>query len=378
MFQERLVALYPSVNHFKKEAFELAKSLQFPNRKVESYRKISLKEIENFELKGVSKAQYKVVCKDARVMPLKLEDAKKTYQIFLENRLKNRLKNQKDYFSALNDALGEDGLFFFIPPKTQVDEPIEIEMIFDSEGKHYFPQIQIYMARESSASFVLKYKFLNGAKSISNQLIDIYLDRDSKADFINEAIFDPSFLSIQALSTSLKRNSKLNYYTLTRGSNFFKQDLKAELLEEGAEVSLKGASKLSGSLCSHTNVLIEHVAANARSNQLFKGVLEDSSFKTFEGKIYVHKEAQKTEAYQLNNNLLLGKDASVFTKPNLEIFADDVKATHGATVAKLSEEELFYFQTRGISKETAKRFLAFGFLDEIVKDIPKWHSTPKL
>jgi Fe-S cluster assembly protein SufD len=103
--------------------------------------------------------------------------------------------------------------------------------------------------------------------------------------------------------------------------------------------------------------------------------MNDQSSSTFEGKIYVIPEAQKTEAYQLNNNLLLGSKSFAFSKPNLEIFADDVKASHGATVSNLSEEELFYFQARGISKKVASETLAKGFLDEIIKDASLCSTT---
>jgi Fe-S cluster assembly protein SufD len=131
---------------------------------------------------------------------------------------------------------------------------------------------------------------------------------------------------------------------------------------------LKGATELTGDNVAHTEVRIEHKAEGARSNQHFKMVLHDQSKGSFEGKIYVDSVAQKTEAYQLNNNLLLGDRATIFTKPNLEIFADDVKASHGATVTRLSEEELFYFQSRGIGKERAGSFLAKGFLKEVLYD----------
>jgi Fe-S cluster assembly protein SufD len=376
MLQDRIENLYAKPAGVKSLAWDLLKKINFPNRKVEAYRKISLKELEEFEVFGKANPKYEVKTSDSRVQVLSIKDAKKTYELFLENRFKERIKNEIDYFALENSAFSEEGRFFFIPPKVEVEEPIVIDLIFEEENLHYLPSIMIYMARDSKAKFVLNYKFLNESKVISNQLLDIYMDRDSSLEFVNNAIFDEKFLTIQSLRSSLKRNSKLSFWSLTKGSKFFKQDFKAELLEENSEVSFKGASELSQNHKSHTMVLIEHKAENARSNQLFKAVLNDSSYKTFEGKIYVHREAQKTAAYQLNNNLLLGDEAQVFTKPNLEIFADDVKASHGATVAKLSEEELFYFQTRGISKDIAKKFLAGGFLDEIKKDIPNWHSIP--
>ena len=116
----------------------------------------------------------------------------------------------------------------------------------------------------------------------------------------------------------------------------------------------------------HVNVRVEHLAPHCRSNQLFKGVLTDFSRSSFEGKIYVDQIAQKTEAFQLNSNLLLSDRAHADSKPNLEIFADDVKASHGATVGQLNAEELFYMKTRGITQEEASNLLVFGFAQEIL------------
>jgi Fe-S cluster assembly protein SufD len=120
----------------------------------------------------------------------------------------------------------------------------------------------------------------------------------------------------------------------------------------------------------HTNVVICHHEPHATSMQLFKGVLTDQSKSSFQGKIYVAQKAQKTQAYQLNNNLVLSRSAEAHSKPNLEIFADDVKASHGATVGKLDPEQLFYLKTRGFSEQQAQNTLISGFLQEVVACIP--------
>jgi Fe-S cluster assembly protein SufD len=148
-----------------------------------------------------------------------------------------------------------------------------------------------------------------------------------------------------------------------------RQDFCVQLQGERAEAALNGLSLLTGSRQTHTHVLMKHEAPHTRSSQLFKTILADTSRFSFSGKIYVCREAQKTEAYQSNHNLLLSPHALAYSKPNLEIFADDVKASHGATVSKLKEDHLFYLKTRGLPMEIAKKLLVIAFGQEIIHKV---------
>ncbi len=152
------------------------------------------------------------------------------------------------------------------------------------------------------------------------------------------------------------------------GSISLKQDFYVSLSGENAQCELKGINVLSKNLQSHVNVHMEHSAPHCLSNQLFKNVVSDAGKTSFEGKIFVHSKAQKTCAYQLNNNLLIGKKALSYSKPNLEIFADDVKASHGATVAQLDSEHLYYLRSRGLTLPRARQLLIKGFISEIIDE----------
>ncbi len=363
MFQERIETLYKS---------SLSK-ITFPDRGVEAYRKIPLSEIANYPFTKRGEAYLDLGQITKQVVALRMEEAKKTYAILIENRAKERLLREKDYFASLSRAVCENGYFLYVPPGTVIDEPISLTMNYAGSFSHFAPHIQIFIGKGANVKFVLKPQFSNFNSGMVNGIIDLYLDRLAHCEWVDESIIPESALYINSVRASLKRESKLSFWGLTKGSNFFKQDFQVELLEEESEVSLKGASFLFAKNVSHTHVLIEHKARNTKSRQHFKAVMKDQSSSTFEGKIFVEAEAQKTEAYQLSNNLLLGQKSAVFCKPNLEIFADDVKASHGATVSRLSDEELFYLQARGISKELASNYLSSGFLDEIIKDIPSWH-----
>jgi Fe-S cluster assembly protein SufD len=149
-----------------------------------------------------------------------------------------------------------------------------------------------------------------------------------------------------------------------------RHDYRVAMSGENSEALLHGLLTLKDRREAHNNILIDHQAPHCRSNQLFKGVLSDVSRSSFEGKILVRQEAQKTEAFQLNNNLLLSERANADSKPNLEIFADDVKASHGATIGQLNAEHLFYLKTRGLRDIEAKKLLVNGFCREILDLIP--------
>ncbi len=358
MFQKQIEAIYPG----------MSLKVGFPDRKVEAYRKVPLQVITNATLTEKGKESLDLSEIPSSIVALKMEEAKKTYALFLENRRKEKAAKESDFFAALTEAVSENGYFFYIPANVVIEEPIPLKMNYSGKNSCFFPYIQIFVGRGAKVSFQFKPVFTNFEKGMISQIIDLCLDKDAFCNFVDETDIPVDAFYIQSIRSSLKRKSSLNYWSISKGSHFFRQDFKIELLEEESEVSLKGATYLCEKNVSHTQVLIEHKAPHAKSNQHFKAVMNDQSSSTFEGKIFVVSEAQQTEAYQLNNNLLLGSKSSAFSKPNLEIFADDVKASHGATVANLSEEELLYFQARGISREVARKTLAKGFLDEITRD----------
>ena len=360
MFEEGIKALYPG----KAGAlWDHAWKVGFPDRHTESYRKASLQPVSKFTLATAGQVKIEGAI-PAPIVLLTFEEAKKTYATFLENRIKSKLK-EKNFFAALTNAIFEQGFFLYIPPNTVIDESISLSVLYEGENAYFAPHLQIFVGRGSSVRFQVSPLLKSG---VSSQVIDIYMDRNASCHWVETTDFPYETMYMNAIRATVKENSHLQVWSHTKGSQFFRQDFQVELFEN-SEAVLKGASDLREKRVSHTEVLVAHRGPHARSNQHFKGVMQDSSRSTFEGKIFVEPEAQKTEAYQLNNNLLLGAESMVFSKPNLEIFADDVKASHGATVAQFSQEELFYFQTRGIGKEKAAQFLAAGFLKDVIYNV---------
>lgn len=307
------------------------------------------------------------------VIALPFSQAIKTYGTLLSSTWAKSIKEEVDPFGALNAACFQDGLFLYIPPKLQLDTTIEItHVIKGHDGIFCMPKICIFQGAHSQVKILYKHESAI-QKYFSNAAIDFYVEENAHSHLIydgtNKKNEEHSW-AFDALRCKLKKNSSLKVIQAGHNAHVHRNDIHAELIGENADVSLNGLWMLKGSNEVHTNVVVHHSEPHATSMQLYKGVLTDHAKSSFQGKIFVRKIAQKTQAYQLNNNLVLSDHAEAHSKPNLEIFADDVKASHGATVGKLDPEQLFYLKTRGFSDLQAKNTLISGFLNEVIDLIP--------
>lgn len=309
----------------------------------------------------------------AQVSVSTLQEAVQTYGAFLNNHWTKSLKEEDDAFAAINGALHRKGAFLYIPPKTVIEAPIQILHIVDVENQLCMaaPRLNIFVGAQSQAVFCATQKNFSANGYFVNQVVELVLEENSNVQYAQLLCDEhPAAWHFDALRATLKRNATLKTICVTEGSMTVRTDYRIALIGENAEVLLNGVWMLRDKREAHVNVFIEHQAPNCRSFQLFKGVLNDFSRSSFEGKIMVRRPAQKTEAFQLNNNLLLSDHAHADSKPNLEIFADDVKASHGATVGQLDQEQLFYMKTRGFDDAAAKNLLVFGFCDQVIEMIP--------
>ena len=285
---------------------------------------------------------------------LPLDQAMKSYGVVLQNRFAKELNEEREEFAVLNGAIHQ-GLFLYVPPNTQV-KPLTILSQLSSDG-WMAPRLQIFLGKGSS----LDLTEIHRGSGVASALIDIVCEENSELRILDVPELSEGAELYRTLRATLKKGARLVSLSKTNGAANLRYSFHIQLAQENSEVDLRGLDLLSKENQAHTNILIEHLAPHCRSSQHFKKVLEDKSRSSFEGKIYVHPIAQKTEAYQLNQNLLLSKDAFAKSLPNLEIFADDVKASHGATISQLDEEEIFYLRSRGLSELEAKRLLLKGF-----------------
>ena len=303
-----------------------------------------------------------------------LNDAIRPYGAFLNNRWAQSAKVEQDPFALLNGALHQNGALLYVPPKKAISTPLQILYVEDVEAgeltPHLMPRLHLFAGAFSELKVVTKRFSLSNAPCLSNEVCDIVLEEGARVSLhqTNWGMASEAW-RLAALRATLKRGSFLEALQITNGAQTNRNDYHVQLCGEGSEALLYGLSGMADKKQSHTHILMDHQAPHCESSQVFKTVLEDQSRSSFEGKILVRQKAQKTNAYQLNNNLVLSERAHADSKPNLEIFADDVKASHGATVGQLDQDQLLYLRTRGYSKEKATAQLISAFAHTLIDRI---------
>lgn len=306
----------------------------------------------------------KHVPKQCIIMPL--SKALKTFGSYLQTRFEKQAS-----FAALNAALFQEGLFIYVPPKCVLDAPLHI--VHHYEGDTPFslvaPRIHVFAGAESKCAIFLSD--VNGKTSTwNNSVIDLYLEKSASIDLSVMTFQNEETFHTEAITAHLQSESSLNVFALMDGAKAARKDFHVTLEGEKANASLKGLWLVQSKREVHVNVFMDHAAPHTYSSQQFKGALTDFGKSSFEGKIFVRENALKTEAFQANHNLILSEKALCYTQPNLEIFADDVKASHGATCGTLNKEHLFYLKTRGMEEGQAKKLLVAGFMNEMIEAIP--------
>jgi len=301
------------------------------------------------------------------VVALPLTSAMNTYGSFIENRWNKMFKEDKDFLSLLNQALHPEGLFFYLPPNTTLKVPVQTLSLSTNPNIPSFTRILLFLAERSQINWISS----GWGSGIRHLFVDISLEEGASSSHTSLSDSEEGW-TFNSLRTTLKRDAYFQYFAACFAPAILRQNIKTILLGERSQAILQGIWNLRQQAQAHLYVDVEHLSPSAKSLQKFKGVLSGFSQSSFEGRIYVHPQAQKTEAFQLNQNLLLVETGAprAYARPSLEIFTDDVKASHGATVAQLDEEELFYLKSRAISLETSKRLLIQGFLREIIDSLP--------
>ena len=268
-------------------------------------------------------------------------------------------------FTALNLAFA-DVKIVRIPKETSVAEPIEFT--FDGEeGKATFPHIVVIAEAGSKATIVETYA--SNARSFTNAAVQVIVEDNANLMHYRVQKDSPEAFNYGATEVTLGRGSSYNSTNINLGGGLSRHDIELKFTAEGGEAWVDGLYMLNASQHHDTHSIIDHTVPNCLSHQNYRGVLNDKSRAVFNGKVFVRENASGTDAQQSNKNLLLSNDARVDTKPQLEIFNDDVKCAHGATVGQLEEEELFYLLTRGLPESLARNLLTYGFVEQIINKI---------
>ncbi|MEM7193777.1 MAG: Fe-S cluster assembly protein SufD [Pseudomonadota bacterium] len=274
-----------------------------------------------------------------------------------------------DGLQALNQAFLADGVVVRLAAKQALDKPLEILHITSGDRICSQPNVFLTLGEGSKAVVVERYVTSDAAVTWTNSQTRAQLEADSSLDhYIVQTSSAKSYL---VTDVEAKQNSGSRYSarTITLGSGLTRNNLSTHMLEEHAHCDMFGLYSMSGRQHVDNYTTMIHGAANCSSRELYKGVLNQRSRGVFHGRIKVEKDAQKTDAEQSNNTLLLSRDAEIDTKPQLEIYADDVKCSHGATIGQIDKNSLFYLRSRGIDDVAARSLLTFAFVNDVLAEV---------
>jgi Fe-S cluster assembly protein SufD len=289
----------------------------------------------------------------------------------LEKHLGHYAQNADNGFTALNQAFFLDGGFVFVPPGKVVEEPIQLVYVSTAKpgGATFHPRNLVIAEANSRVTILESYVSLGGAGYFNNAVTELFAGDNAQLEFVKYQDEAPDAFHMAAFHGEFGRASNVSVHSFALGAKLSRNNIRTRLAGEGLECILNGLYLTRGDQLADHHMIVEHAQPHCASHEYFNGILDDKSKGVFHGRILVRPIAQKTDAKQTNKNLLLSDDATADTKPQLEIYADDVKCTHGATIGQLNEESIFYLRSRGISPETARRMLIHAFAGEIIERI---------
>ena len=274
-----------------------------------------------------------------------------------------------DAFTNLNRANIIEGAFVKLGANQNLDKPLHILNIGASNGIASMPRNVIILGQSSTAEVFEDYVTVGEVTVFSNAVTDIHLAKNSQLDYTKNQSQNQESFHIGSVRVLQERDSRFNSVVLANGSKISRNYLDTELNDENAFVGMKGLYAIRNSQLADNHTVINHNSPRTYSDQLYKGILDDRSRGVFNGKVFIARDAQKVDSSQMNKNLLLSQKARVDTKPELDVYADDVKAAHGAAIGQLNDDELFYIQSRCISKDAAMAMLVHGHMEEIIIEV---------
>jgi Fe-S cluster assembly protein SufD len=300
-----------------------------------------------------------------------LANALSTDSDLIEKHLANHASTEKNAFAALNTAFFHDGAFLFVPSDTTIEEPIHLLFVSTANepGVTSHPRNLIIAEKGSRLTVLESYASTVDAAYLTNAVTEVVAGEGAAVEHCKYQDESLSAFHVATLHADLGRNCNFTSHSMITGARLSRNNIRTALNGEGIECILNGLYLTKGDQLADHHMIVEHAKAHCNSHEYFNGILDGRSRGVFHGRILVQPEAQKTDAKQTNKNLLLSDDATIDTKPQLEIYADDVKCTHGATIGQLNEESIFYLRSRGIGIETARRMLIHAFAGEIIDRI---------
>jgi Fe-S cluster assembly protein SufD len=278
------------------------------------------------------------------------------------------VKKYEDHFSMLNTAFVNDGAFVHVKKGVTAKQPIFIINLYNSPEN--FTQSRNLIIVEDSSKLDVIVDFQNlGFSSYYNHVSECFVGNNADLNVTKLQTATQHTTAVHTLEAEVERDAKFTCTTISLEAKLIRNTTNVRLSGENSEARLNGLYYGTGTSLIDNHILVDHLVPNCQSNQLYKGILDEEATGVFNGKIFVKQDAQKTNAFQSSKAILLSDEASINSKPQLEIFADDVKCSHGAAIGQLSQDEVFYLRTRGIHEADAKSILTYAFASQIINTI---------
>lgn len=284
----------------------------------------------------------------------------------------NTLVNpEADAFAALNTAFWQDGLFVHVPANISVEKPLFILHLNDASQNQVIAHTRLLVVLETGSKFsvIEKFNTIGEQASLHTFTEEIEVKENAALEYCK--VQNDAGKAYQVINTNIRQadSSRVDTFTLTLGGQIIRNNFAITIAGEKCESHFNGLYMLNGNTLADNHTVVDHQKPNSFSNEMYKGVLDGNSKGVFNGKIFVRPQAQKTNAFQSNRNIALSPSSTINTKPQLEIWADDVKCSHGCTIGQLDEEAMFYLQSRGIDKSTAQGMMLYAFTAETLNTI---------
>jgi Fe-S cluster assembly protein SufD len=284
-----------------------------------------------------------------------------------------RLASSKGHpFAALNTAFLEDGAVLFVGPGARVEEPLHV-VFASTDGsppRVSHPRLLVVAEAGSAVRIIQDHVSLGAAGGFSNAVMEVHAGPNAQVDLVVLQRERADAFHVSNLSVRLDRDARFASHTLTLGGSLVRNDVAAVLADEGAECTLAGLFVGGTDQLIDNHTLVDHAMPHGTSRELYKGILGGNARGVFRGRVIVRPDAQKTRAEQSNPNLLLSQGAEVDSRPQLEIYADDVKCSHGSSIGQMDADPLFYLRSRGLDEAEARKLLTRGFAHEILAGLP--------
>jgi Fe-S cluster assembly protein SufD len=393
----------PYINSFRKQAFEKFRELGIPTKKNEAYKYTNLNiffdhdyanyfipvasdfvkaeefrcDVADLDTHGIVLLNgfYPTIYEKLRKLPGgawvgSLNEAASKFPGLIEKHYGKYAYGESDGLINLNTAMAPDGMFIYVPEGAALEKPIQIvNLVYSEEDIFNQHRNLIIIEKDAEASVIVCDHTLSPKKFLTNAVTEIFVGENSHFDIVRVQNEHNNAGKVTHTFIHQERNSVTSSNNMSLHGGLIRNSTYHYLGGQGAETSSYGLFLTDRWQHVDNYINVDHAFPNCTSNQLFKGVLDDMSTGAFNGRILVRKDAQGTLAYQRNNNIILTDDAKMDSKPQLEIYADDVKCSHGATVGQIDEDALFYLQSRGINKHEARLMLMFGFAHEVIQNI---------